>query len=395
MMALRSRTLNDHENTLRQDRHTMNNHRASDPGFAPMADLAIGLREVHKSYGRVHALRGVDISIEPGQFITLLGPSGSGKTTLLHIIAGFLTPDSGRLYLSGKDATLTEAHARNLGLVFQHYALFPHMTVAANIAYGLKVRKYSKAEQRSRVMECLEMVDLPEMANRRPEELSGGQRQRVALARALAFEPSIVLLDEALGALDRRLRHSLQFQIKEIQRRVGATFVHVTHDQDEALAMSDQIILMDEGMVVQSDSPTALYNEPVSEFAAMFMGETNSIPGTVIETSRDALVIDVGGALPFHIPLPSTRREGFTKSSEVVLCVRPEQMRIEGLQATAGISARLEQSVFMGDHWRHTVSLGGHPLVVRQPVGVGEPNQSPGEVSLVVNTSALHIFRRS
>lgn len=351
---------------------------------------AIRLSGVNKSYGEVQAVKDVDVHIEAGEFVTLLGPSGSGKTTLLQLIAGFLQPDSGTVYLNGLDATKLEPHSRELGLVFQHYALFPHMDVAENVAYGLRLRKKTKAEQRERVAECLQMVDLEGMADRRPDELSGGQRQRVALARALAFNPSIVLLDEALGALDRRLRHSLQFQIKEIQRTVGSTFVHVTHDQEEAMAMSDQIILMQEGGVVQQGSPRDLYEEPASEFAAMFMGETNRLVGRVAGIRDHEVDLQLSGARE----VLTVRRPGsqVDDSDPVVACIRPERVHLARRDQPPALSGRLRKSTFMGDHQRHEVQVGDGLLVLKESPG-GLPAPSPGEaVGLVLDRESVHVY---
>lgn len=375
-----------------------NNHSAEIGGRSPVSQSpkvpdhaeAIRLAGVNKSYGSVQAARDIDVTIRPGEFVTLLGPSGSGKTTLLQLIAGFLQPDSGTVYLNGKDATKLEPHARELGLVFQHYALFPHMDVAENVAYGLRLRKKSKAEQKARVAECLQMVDLEGMADRRPDELSGGQRQRVALARALAFNPEIVLLDEALGALDRRLRHALQFKIKEIQRTVGSTFVHVTHDQEEAMAMSDQIILMQEGRVVQHGTPRDLYETPASEFAAMFMGETNRLVGKLAQTRGNEVDLQLSGVREVvTVAHPGPR---IADSSAVVACIRPERVQLARPGDPAVLSGRLKKSTFMGDHQRHEVQIGDGLLILKEPPG-GPVAPRPGdEVGLVLDRGSVHIY---
>lgn len=355
---------------------------------------AIRMAEVSKSYGKVQALNSVDLTIEAGKFVTLLGPSGSGKTTLLHLVAGFLRPDSGTIFLNGSDATRLEPHARGLGLVFQHYALFPHMTVGDNIAYGLRLRKRTRTEQRLRVADCLRMVDLEGMDDRRPEQLSGGQRQRVALGRALAFEPSIILLDEALGALDKRLRHSLQFQIKEIQRTVGSTFVHVTHDQDEAMAMSDQVILMNEGKVVQSGSPRDLYEKPNSEFAAMFMGETNKLSGQVTASDRNSLEVRLHATTrTVKVPPPPTPGDS-NVADEVVICVRPERTHLAKGDGPRDLEGSLLKSVFMGDHWRLEVLINSRTRVIlKEKVGDTRLPDVGQTVGLTLDTDAVHVFR--
>jgi putative spermidine/putrescine transport system ATP-binding protein len=239
------------------------------------ASGGLTLRRLVKRYGALQAVAGVDLEIRRGEFLTLLGPSGSGKTTLLMMIAGFQDATEGDIHLDGQPITGTPAEKRNFGMVFQGYALFPHMTVADNIGYSLSVRGRPKAEIAGRVAEMLELVQLTGKERRLPSELSGGQQQRVALARALAFSPPVLLLDEPLGALDRKLRVEVQEQLKDLHRRVGTTFVYVTHDQDEALSMSDRVVIMRDGQIEQVGSPEELYTRPRTEFAASFLGKSN------------------------------------------------------------------------------------------------------------------------
>lgn len=239
------------------------------------ASGGLTLRGLVKRYGAVQAVAGVDLEIRRGEFLTLLGPSGSGKTTLLMMIAGFQDATEGDILLDGQPITGTPAEKRNFGMVFQGYALFPHMTVADNIGYSLSVRGRPKAAIASRVAEMLELVQLTGKERRLPSELSGGQQQRVALARALAFSPPVLLLDEPLGALDRKLRVEVQEQLKDLHRRVGTTFIYVTHDQDEALSMSDRVVIMRDGQIEQVGSPEELYTRPRTEFAASFLGKSN------------------------------------------------------------------------------------------------------------------------
>ncbi|MFZ9198300.1 MAG: ABC transporter ATP-binding protein [Paracoccaceae bacterium] len=239
------------------------------------ASGGLTLRRLVKRYGALQAVAGVDLEIRRGEFLTLLGPSGSGKTTLLMMIAGFQDANEGDILLNGQPITGTPAEKRNFGMVFQGYALFPHMTVADNIGYSLSVRGRPKAEIASRVAEMLELVQLTGKERRLPSELSGGQQQRVALARALAFSPPVLLLDEPLGALDRKLRVEVQEQLKDLHRRVGTTFIYVTHDQDEALSMSDRVVIMRDGQIEQVGSPEELYTRPRTEFAASFLGKSN------------------------------------------------------------------------------------------------------------------------
>jgi putative spermidine/putrescine transport system ATP-binding protein len=230
---------------------------------------------VRKSYGDVAAVDGVDLAIEPGQFFTLLGPSGSGKTTTLRLIAGFERPDSGRVELHGRDVTRTAPYERDVNTVFQDYALFPHMTVAENVGYGLRVKGVRRAERRARVEEALQLVRLPDVGRRKPIQLSGGQRQRIALARSLVNRPRVLLLDEPLGALDLKLRQEMQIELKRIQQEVGLTFVYVTHDQEEALTMSDRLAVFNQGRIEQVGAPAEVYERPATEFVAGFVGVSN------------------------------------------------------------------------------------------------------------------------
>jgi putative spermidine/putrescine transport system ATP-binding protein len=293
---------------------------------------------LYRSYGDVVAVDGVDLAIAPGEFFTLLGPSGSGKTTTLRLIAGFERPDSGRVLLKGRDVTDRPPYDREVNTVFQDYALFPHMTVGQNVAYGLLVKGVGKAERRKRAAEALEMVQLAHVADRRPGQLSGGQRQRVALARAIVNRPQVLLLDEPLGALDLKLRHEMQIELKRIQREVGITFVYVTHDQEEALTMSDRLAVFREGRIEQIGTPAHVYEHPESEFVAGFVGVSN-----VLE--RDG------------------RR--FT--------VRPEKIRLLGENeepAAGSVSERgqIREVVYVGMITRYVVDLegGGALSVVRQ-----------------------------
>jgi len=257
----------------------------TDPGPAPpsaagepaAAAAAVHVSGLRKRYGDVVALGGVDLVIGAGEFFTLLGPSGSGKTTLLRLIAGFERPDAGRIELGGSDVTRVPPYARNVNTVFQDYALFPHMTVGQNIEYGLRVRRVPRADRREKVDRALEMVRLSGLGDRKPAQLSGGQRQRVALARAIVNEPQVLLLDEPLGALDFKLRQEMQIELQHVQREVGITFVYVTHDQEEALAMSDRIAVLSQGRIEQIGTPMEVYERPQTDFVAGFIGISNLI----------------------------------------------------------------------------------------------------------------------
>jgi putative spermidine/putrescine transport system ATP-binding protein len=312
----------------------------SQPAAAANADVEVV--SAYKSYGDVVAVDGVDLLVRAGEFFTMLGPSGSGKTTTLRLIAGFERPDSGRVLLGGEDVTNVPPYARDVNTVFQDYALFPHMTVAANVEYGLRVKKVAKAERARRVAEALEMVRLGAHGPRTPAQLSGGQRQRVALARAIVNRPKVLLLDEPLGALDLKLRQEMQLELKQIQQEVGITFIYVTHDQEEALTMSDRLAVFNEGRIEQVGPPAAVYEYPESEFVAGFVGVSNVLERTF-----------------------NGRPSRFT--------VRPEKIRLldAGQQPEAGSNVedgQIRDVVYVGMVTRYVVDLdaGGVLMVVRQ-----------------------------
>ncbi|WNG85466.1 ABC transporter ATP-binding protein [Mycobacterium sp. ITM-2016-00317] len=285
----------------------------------------IEIDHVTKRFGDYVAVADADFSIAPGEFFSMLGPSGCGKTTTLRMIAGFETPTEGAIRLEGADVSRTPPNKRNVNTVFQHYALFPHMSVWDNVAYGPRSKKLGKAEVRKRVDELLEIVRLTDFAERRPAQLSGGQQQRVALARALVNYPSALLLDEPLGALDLKLRHVMQFELKRIQREVGITFIYVTHDQEEALTMSDRIAVMNAGNVEQIGSPTEIYDRPATVFVASFIGQANLWAGRATgRTNRDFVEIDVLGSTLKARPGETTIEPG----GHATLMVRPERIRV-------------------------------------------------------------------
>jgi putative spermidine/putrescine transport system ATP-binding protein len=301
---------------------------------------AVHLREVVKHFGQVTAVAGIDLAVEHGEFFSMLGPSGSGKTTVLRMIAGFETPTSGRVELGGEDVTDRPPHARDVNTVFQDYALFPHMDVLGNIEYGLRVKRVPRAERRRRAEEALDMVQLSGYSTRSPSQLSGGQRQRVALARALVNQPKVLLLDEPLGALDLKLRREMQLTLKQIQREVGITFCFVTHDQEEALTMSDRIAVFNDGRVEQVATPAELYESPASPFVAGFVGTSNLLTGA------DARNI-VG-------------REG-------TFSIRPEKIRLvtNGDRARARANGQVSAVVYLGSVNHYLVDLdGGSTLTV-------------------------------
>jgi len=327
---------------------------AGDPAAAAAAVHVSGLR---KRYGDVVALAGVDLVIGAGEFFTLLGPSGSGKTTLLRLIAGFERPDAGRIELGGSDVTGVPPYARNVNTVFQDYALFPHMTVGQNIEYGLRVRRVPKAERREKVDRALEMVRLRGLGDRKPAQLSGGQRQRVALARAIVNEPQVLLLDEPLGALDFKLRQEMQIELQHVQRAVGITFVYVTHDQEEALAMSDRIAVLSNGRLEQIGTPLEVYERPQTDFVAGFIGISNLI-----------------------------ERDGRH------MTIRPEKIRLlaEGEEPPPGArveTGRIRDVVYVGVLTRYIVDLdaGGELVVARQneqaPAATHDRGKTPARIA--------------
>jgi len=340
---------------------------------------------VRKSYdGRTLVVRDLNLDIMQGEFLTLLGPSGSGKTTTLMMLAGFEQPTDGRILLDGRDIARMPPHKRGLGVVFQNYALFPHMTVAENVAFPLSVRGIPRAEQRTRVARALEMVRMPQFGERRPAQLSGGQQQRVALARALVFEPPVVLLDEPLGALDKQLREEMQLEIRHIHESLGVTMVYVTHDQSEALTMSDRIAVFSDGVIRQLDVPEALYERPADAFVARFIGENNRLPGMVeaIEDGLARVKLDCG---PVVEAAPADV-EG--AGARCVVSIRPERIALAGVEADGlggdALPAKLLEAIYLGDHVRLRLALGdGGEIMAKRPAVAGTSGLSVGSAAAV------------
>lgn len=305
-----------------------------------MSDI-IKLEHVRKEYddGFV-ALKDINLAIESGKFYSLLGPSGSGKTTILRIIAGFSEPTKGKIYFDGKDITHLDASKRKLNTVFQNYALFPHMNVFNNVAFGLQLKKKDKNEIKSTVKDALHMMQLDGFANRKISELSGGQQQRVAIARALVNEPKVLLLDESLSALDKRLRKDMQFELREIQKKLGITFIFVTHDQEEALAMSDEIFVLNEGKIQQSGSPVDIYDEPVNDFVARFIGESNILNGRMIKDFE----------VEFGNHTFECADAGIKPGEKVEVVLRPEDLDITTVNK-GKLHVVIESQLFLGDHF--------------------------------------------
>jgi len=316
----------------------------------------VEIRGVSHRFGETVALRNVTLSIGAGRFAVLLGPSGCGKTTLLSVLGGFLFPTEGRVLIGGRDVTTLPAARRPTTTVFQDYALFPHMTLGANVAFGLRMRGVARAARNARAAEMLRLVGLEGAFDRRPHELSGGQRQRVALARALAVEPEVLLLDEPLGALDLKLRRQMQEELKAIQRRVGTTFVHVTHDQEEAMAIADRIVVMNAGRVMDQGPPEQLYLRPRSRFSAAFMGEANFV---AVEVRREGGTIRIDSPFGEH-RLPATVSDGdFSVSGPAELCFRPEHVACgEAPEGSIDLGRGTVRDIaFSGSHRRARITL--------------------------------------
>ena len=323
------------------------------------AALPITIRNVTKTYGRVHALDDVSLDVQSGEFLTLLGPSGSGKTTLLMVLAGFTRPDSGSLKFGDREVIRTPPHLRDVGMTFQSYALFPHMTVAGNVGYPLRLRRVPKPKLAARVEAALETVQLGGFGDRRIDQLSGGQRQRVAVARAIVFEPRILLMDEPLSALDKKLRDQMQIELRHLHEKLGMTTVYVTHDQREALTMSDRIAVVNHGRIMQLATPRDLYERPANRFVADFIGESTFLP----VTRAGGQVLFDGTPLSFDTPPP--------EADTLMLMIRPERLLLaaDETEGTNRFAATVRDVVYQGDSFLlHAALAGGAPIVARGAV---------------------------
>jgi spermidine/putrescine transport system ATP-binding protein len=322
----------------------------------------VELQNVTKRFGEVLAVDSVSLSVLRGEFLTLLGPSGCGKTTLLRMIAGFERPDAGRVVLGGREVTQLSPHQRDVTTVFQHYALFPHLSVFDNVAFGLERRHVTRDEIKSRVAAALDMVRLGGLDERQPSELSGGQQQRVALARALVVEPRVLLLDEPLAALDLKLRKQMQIELKGLQRRLGISFVYVTHDQEEALTMSDRIVVMNAGRIEQVGRSEEIYERPKTSFVAGFIGVSNIIEGTVEEVTGELSVIRVGNARV------GAQANGVRPGERVRVLVRPEKISISTEVSPRLLSGKIDSAIYLGEstQWKVTMEDGQALTVLEQ-----------------------------
>jgi ABC-type Fe3+/spermidine/putrescine transport system ATPase subunit len=343
--------------------------------------VEVRVDDVRKTYGKVAALKGASLTFASGALTAILGPSGCGKTTLLRSIAGFIAVDSGRILFDGEAVTDLPPQRRGTAMVFQNYALWPHMTIFENVAYGLRLQKVPEAEIRRRVLEVLGLVEIGALADvesRKPAALSGGQQQRVALARALVVEPKVLLMDEPLSNLDAKVRQRLRAEVRRLQKRVGITAIYVTHDQEEALALADTVVLMDQGRIVQTGTPQEIYFRPASAFAAEFLGVSNQLDGRV----ADGTLVVAGQAVPYagRAPGPAT------------LIVRASDIRLVAPEGAVppdhvGLTGTLEESLFLGAHYRHYVRL-GEALVMADSA---EP-RAPGPVRLLIPADKLQIY---
>ena len=344
-------------------------------------DNIIEIKNVSKSFGEKCILRDVSIYVKQGEFLTLLGPSGCGKTTLLRMIAGFGSPDSGEILINGTDITNMPPHERPVNTVFQRYALFPHLDVYENIAFGLKLQKVPEAEIEKRVRKVLKMVSMTDYEDRDVDSLSGGQQQRVAIARAIVNQPKVLLLDEPLSALDLKMRKDMQIELKEMHRKLGITFIYVTHDQEEALTLSDTIVVLDDGNIRQVGTPTDIYNEPQNAFVADFIGESNILNGKMI---KDKLVEFAGHEF-------ECVDEGFGENVDVDVVVRPEDIYITNKLDSAQFTAKVKSCTFKGVHYEMFVDTDkGYELMI-QDYNAFEPN---AEVGLIIRPADIQVMHK-
>jgi putative spermidine/putrescine transport system ATP-binding protein len=351
---------------------------AQQASIAASDDVAVHFKAVTKQFGETVALHGVSLAIKRGEFMTLLGPSGCGKTTLLNLVAGFFSPDGGEILIDGNRVNDLPTYRREIGMMFQNYALFPHLTVGGNVAYGLKVRHVPKNEIDRRVGEVLALVKLTGLEDRKPRQLSGGQQQRVALARALVINPTVLLLDEPFSALDKNLRASMQVELREIQRKLGVTTIFVTHDQSEALSLSDRLAVMSQGRICQLGTPEEIYRRPCERFVAAFVGDANVLRGHLDRIEGTDAIVALGA---LRIKVPQGPLQGVTVSMPVDLFVRPEQLQVIGPGEPYARSGTVVAQAYQGGHVdlyvectgssrdRLLVRSIGHEAMTRWPIG--------------------------
>ena len=343
-------------------------------------DAFVEFERVQKSYdGETLVVKDLNLTMPKGEFLTMLGPSGSGKTTCLMMLAGFETATHGEIKLDGRPINNIPPHKRGIGMVFQNYALFPHMTINENLSFPLEVRKIGKSEREAKVKRALDMVEMGAFGGRRPAQLSGGQQQRIALARALVFEPELVLMDEPLGALDKQLREKMQFEITDLAHRLGITVVYVTHDQTEALTMSDRVAVFDDGRIQQIAPPDELYESPQNSFVAQFIGENNTLEGTVKELSEDLALVQLdGGEVIDCMPVNVNAVGDRTKVS-----IRPERVEFQKDRLKEGahlLKATVKEFIYMGDVFRTRLSVAGNnEFIIKSRNAPDQVRLKPGE----------------
>lgn len=342
-----------------------------------MEKYVIELKNVTKSFGDNVILKDFDFKVKKDEFLTILGPSGCGKTTILRLIGGFEEPDEGKILFNGEDITNKEAYERKINTVFQKYALFPHMNVYKNIAFGLNIKKMDKNLIKEKVKEVLKLVNLSGFENREIESLSGGQQQRIAIARALVNEPEVLLLDEPLGALDLKLRQAMQIELKRIQKSVGITFIYVTHDQEEALSMSDTVVVLNDGEIQQMDSPLNIYNEPKNAFVADFIGESNIIEAKMLEDYKVRF-------LDYDFPCVDS---GFNEMEDVEVVVRPEDVLL--VDENYQIEGIVTSLVFKGVHYEMTVDVDGFSMLVQST----EKREVGEKTGIIIKPDLIHVMR--
>jgi putative spermidine/putrescine transport system ATP-binding protein len=358
-----------------------------------MTQPFLSIRGIRKVYGVVTAVENVTMDIAEGEFMTFLGPSGSGKSTTLYILAGFQDPSQGDILLKGHSILSTPSHKRNIGMVFQRYTLFPHLSVGENVAFPLRIRRRPQAEVAERVKAALKLVRLEGFEDRMPANMSGGQQQRVALARALVYNPPVLLMDEPLSALDKKLREEIQFEIRRIHQETGVTILYVTHDQEEALRLSDRIAVFSQGEIDQIGTGQQLYADPATRFVASFIGDSNFIEADVLASNAGKAQLALpGGAIVNGVPL----HHGGTESKKASLMLRPERLSLARVPVDAGLPVTVTDITFLGNHIEvHTRTNGGDSLSVRLPFGhEAIANLSRGDQAwLGFDTGSAHAFR--
>ena len=353
----------------------------------------VSLAAISKTYGSFLAVDGLDLAVDAGEFVTLLGPSGCGKTTTLRMVAGFVIPSAGTIEIGGTNVTRVPPHKRPVGLVFQNYALFPHMTVAENVAFGLRMQRVPRAERDRRVAEAMELVRMQTLGDRYPRQLSGGQQQRVALARALVVRPEILLLDEPFGALDKQLRDHMRVELRTLQQDLGISTIFVTHDQDEAMSMSDRICVMSDGLTQQVGPPLEIYDRPANRFVADFMGRSNLLPGRVAARSRGGVRIDLKG-------VTVETAEPVDVGTDVTAMIRPERISLRLADSARSRSgehtARIVRAVYLGAVVEHEIAIDGGPSVIAMHThkgAAGAPLAPGTEVLVGIPKDAVFLLK--